>query len=397
MAIALAVVLAVAGLAVDGGHLFVTKTELQNAADACALSASQELTGAPDIPGEAFARADAAGRLVARRHRLGFQAVSVVDAQIDLAFGTSLQAGTVWVDTADAEGEARWVRCTMRREGITPWLLQLVGVSPQTVSASATATLAPARTNCGIPIAVCLRADAGHAPPYGLPVGQWLSERFGSGGSVTGSFNWVDYSPPAGGAAEVVELLRGAGQCRLDVEGPVGQPGQLGNAGARAWNTRFGLYQTGNDSEQTAPPDFTGHAYTPQSWPAQTNALSDFLERRRRYAPYGSSVADGNARSGLSLGRGYDPLTTTARHREFGADRRLVIVPIVDCGGWAGSQTSVIQDWACVLMLHPIAQVGDTVRMEYLGLAGDSSSPCATAGLPGSADSIGPRVPALVQ
>lgn len=397
MALALAMLLAVAGLAVDGGHLFVTKTELQNAADACALSASQELAGAPDIPGDAFVRADAAGRLVARRHRLGFQAVTVADAQIEVDFGTSLQSGATWVDADDAAGDARWVRCMVRRDGIVPWLLQLVGVEAQTVTASATATLAPARTNCGIPMAVCLRGAATSTPPYGLRAGQWVSGRFSSGGGITGSFNWIDYSPPAGGANEVGDLLRGAGQCRLDVEGAVGQPGQLGNAGARAWNTRFGLYQSGSDSAQTAPPDFTGHAYTPQSWPAQADALADFLERRREYAPYGSSVADGNTRSGLSLGRGYDPVTTTARHREFGADRRLVIVPIVDCGDWAGSQTSVIQDWACVLMLHPIGQVSDTVRMEYLGRAGDNGSPCATAGLPGNADSIGPRVPALVQ
>lgn len=28
------------GLAIDGGHLYLTKTELQNASDACALAAS---------------------------------------------------------------------------------------------------------------------------------------------------------------------------------------------------------------------------------------------------------------------------------------------------------------------------------------------------------------------
>ena len=36
----LAVLVGFAGLAIDGGRLYVNKTELQNAADACALAAS---------------------------------------------------------------------------------------------------------------------------------------------------------------------------------------------------------------------------------------------------------------------------------------------------------------------------------------------------------------------
>ena len=52
------------GLALDGGHLYLTKTELQNGADACALAASYELTGSPAIVAAAFDRADAAGKAV---------------------------------------------------------------------------------------------------------------------------------------------------------------------------------------------------------------------------------------------------------------------------------------------------------------------------------------------
>jgi uncharacterized membrane protein len=62
----LAVLVGFVGLALDGGHLYLTKTELQNAADACALAASYELTGSPTIAAAAFNRADAAGRTVAR-------------------------------------------------------------------------------------------------------------------------------------------------------------------------------------------------------------------------------------------------------------------------------------------------------------------------------------------
>jgi uncharacterized membrane protein len=78
----LPVLLGAVGLALDSGHLYLTRTELQNAADACALAASYELTGAPAIPGAAFNRAEAAGRTVARQNKVGFQRHGIADAEV---------------------------------------------------------------------------------------------------------------------------------------------------------------------------------------------------------------------------------------------------------------------------------------------------------------------------
>ncbi len=59
VALTLVVLIGFAGLALDGGQLqlYVSKTEQQNGADACALAASYELTGSP-IPTANFARAE---------------------------------------------------------------------------------------------------------------------------------------------------------------------------------------------------------------------------------------------------------------------------------------------------------------------------------------------------
>jgi hypothetical protein len=399
-AIVLAVVLALAGLALDGGRLFTLRGELQNAADACALAASRELAGPGAGDAAAPARAEAAGRLLARRHRIDFQRRDVADAQVTVRFGASLQHGAAWLPAADAAASATpmpHVRCTLEEAGVRPWFMQLLGFGATPLRAFATATLVPSQTNCGIPMALCVQGAAGDVPPFGLQPGQWLEGRFSSGGGVTGSFNWVDFSPPAGGASELGDLLRGRGQCALAVAQPVGQPGQLGNAAARAWNTRFGLYQSAQDGPDNAVPDFTGHAYTPQNWPAGASALPDFLLRRSEHAPYGASVADGNAQTGLTLSQAYEPVTPPSVLRERGGDRRLVVAPLVDCSDWAGSSTAVIRAWACVLMLHPITQPGDMVRLEFAGLADAPGSPCATSGLPGGASGGGPRVPALVQ
>lgn len=395
VALSLAVVLGFVGLAIDGGHLYLTRTELQNAADACALAASRELTGAGSLSAEQRRRAETLGRDIARRNRQAFQSAAVDDAQVVVRFGTTLAVGGVWADADSAPADARHVRCMLERAGITPWFMQVLGFGAQTVRAAATASLVPAQRHCAIPMAVCAPASAG--PGLGLVPGQWISGRFNAGGGVTGSFNWVDYTPPAGGASELGELLEGRGQCSLDASVQVGQPGNLGQAAARAWNTRFGLYQTGQDGPEEAAPDFTGHAYTPVNWPAQSGALGDFLNRRRTHDPYGSTVADGNALTGLNLSNAYNPASSAQAHRDWGADRRLVVAPVVDCGDWAGSQTATVRDWACVLMLHPIGGPGDEVRLEIVGPASALGSPCGSQGVPGESGGIGARVPALVQ
>lgn len=392
--LSLVVLLGFVGLAIDGGHLYLTKTELQNAADACALAASYELTGAPAIAPATFTRADAAGAAVAERNTVNFQGTPIAAADVTLEYSDSLTGS--WTSSGTAPGNAKYVRCTIQHTGIQPYFMQFVGAGNQTVSAFATATLAPAQTNCAIPLGMCSAGSATDTPPFGLTPGQWMNGRFSSGGGLTGSFNWIDFTPPSGGESELAAQLTGSGVCSLNIPTPVGQPGAMGNAAAKAWNTRFGLYQ-GSYNRSNAPPDFTGYAYTPFDWPAQSNALANFRSKRTTFTPYGTSVANGNTISGLSISNAYNPVTTTAQHQASGADRRLAVSPIVNCADWASSQTVPIRGWACILMLQPIASPGDTIYLEYEGTSNTPGSPCASSGITGDANSVGPLVPSLVQ
>ena len=94
-----------------------------------------------------------------------------------------------------------------------------------------------------------------------------------------------------------------------------------------------------------------------------------------------------------------DTLATQAQHASNGADRRLVVVPIVDCAGFATGQHAPVRAYACVLLLDPYRRQGNDVksRLEYLGLSNVPGSPCATSGIAGDSTSQGPMVPALVQ
>jgi hypothetical protein len=223
-------------------------------------------------------------------------------------------------------------------------------------------------------------------------VGDWYSGKFNASGSSTGSFNWIDFTPNGGGSSELAEILAGAGQCNLAITNNVGQPGGMQSLEI-AWNSRFGLYKKGqgnNPSLSSSAPDFTGHSYTTFSWIAGRNAFSDFLTRRDSNDPY-----QGDSSTDLKNIENQYNITLKDDLKTSGSNRRLVTAPLVDCDGWAGSQTLPIVNWACVLMLHPIDQPGDIVSMEYRGLSNLANSPCATFGIPGG--TAGPLVAVLVQ
>jgi hypothetical protein len=408
LTLAIAVLIGFAALVIDAGRLFVIKTELQSANDACALAASAELRpGLSPADTQAINRAVSAGLTAGNRNYIGFQGASAGITASDIYFSDHLSNNTTTFpfgylpSNAANPSTAKYVMCAHAATGFSTWLMQTVigllgGASgPNTVFAFATATTAPAQTSCGLPLGVCSK---GPAPDFGLIKGQWISGRFSSGGGSTGSFNWIDFTPPAGGASELGALITGQGQCNLNVSTPVGQTGSLGNAAAQAWNTRFGLYQ-GSNNVSNAPPDYTGYGYTATNWPSQSDAFPDFQAKRLAFASYGNttdSVSAGNTITGLSVNNGYSVATHGAAGQlgTKGADRRIATAPIVDCSGWASAQTVPIIGWACVLMLHPIDSPSQDVHMEYVGNPSVVGSPCVTFGLAGGI--AGPLVPVLV-
>jgi hypothetical protein len=406
--LALAVLVGFAGLALDLGHLYVTKTELQDAADACALAASRELTcdtGAGPCGSSYLEDAENAGLAVGTRNKAGFQGSAVSIAREDVRFSTTFTPNSNYLSRADgADPASKYVMCITRRTGIAPWFMQVLGFGPQAVGAFAVATLSPAQTNCAMPIGVCMPSTGTPSNPFaGLQVGQWLTSKLTS--SATGSFSWIDFTPTTGGGArEIADMIRGSGACSLPPPPtPVGQQGNITSLGM-AWNTRFGLYK-GSESITTATPDFTGYAYTPTSWPEKSDAYSgtsttgapNFLASRAAHAPYQGPA------SGLDISNSFRNSTSTDL-ATYGADRRLAVVPIVDCSAWASSnpQQQPVLGYACVLLLHPMDKdngpgATDEVWLEYRGQANDPTSPCATAGGVGGPGSVGPLVPALVQ
>lgn len=391
-----------AGLALDLGKLYVVKTELQNSADACALAASQALTGANN---QQLAIGEAAGITTGLRHKVLFQKDTVTltpNSTVEFSADGAADSFVSKAGLSNSQALAmRFVRCTVNKPNIDTSFIQVLNVLPgvqigqQNVVASAVATLQASQISCGLPVAVC-SSDL----PASTPVGTWLVGAFGSGNnqSLTGSFKWVDFSPPNGGASELGALLTGDGACNLPAVGSaVGQPGAITSL-ANEWNSRFGIYQ-GNVRPDSAAPDQSGFAYTDfaTSWPSKFNAFEDFVAKRGVNAAYQGDTATGLNTKGTIKDASY--------LNANGHDRRLMTAPVVNCGTFATSQVAPIISWACVFLLHPInnsaggANATGESRMyiEYRGSADNPSSPCASNGLPGGAGSTGPLVAALVR
>ena len=407
VAVALLVLVGMAGLALDLGQLFVTKTELQNAMDACALSAARELRY-PPMTAAQLQRAETRGQVRRGAEQRGDpEREAIAPAAIDVTFSNTLD-GT-YSPAGGAPPNTQFARCTTRQTGIVMWLMQVWDHDTEDVGATAVASLQPSAMPCGIiPLGMCRKSPpdvcgAGNPGPdaEGLCPGKWYSGRFGTPGD-TGNFNWLDFSAHGGGADEIRAAFEGPGVCniQLGVNEVHGEAGNMQSVGV-AWNSRFGLYRNGAGQPDAAssPPDFSGYAYTTLNWPAGRDAYNDFVTKQAAYVSYGppnDTVARGNQITGLDVANPYHASSSGAAgiHGTRGASRRIVAMPIVDCTNWGPTHSVHMSGWACALMLTPFQGPNADIVLEYLGMVGPTNDKCATYGAPGAG---GPKVPTLVQ
>lgn len=393
--LSLAVLIGFVGLALDLGKLYVTKSELQNSVDACALAAARDVTGATPL-----LVSEAAGLATGTSNAALFQG-KPVEMFENLNVSYSDTSGSTFYTKNNVPfslDKVKYVKCTAERKDIAHWFIQMLNLLPginikaSTVSAMAVATTTSAQTACAIPVYIC-------TPQTANPVktaynrGDWIKSKVDPKDPYgPGSFGWADLSPPGGGASELADLLAGSGQCDLPVVGSqVGEPGNISSLIA-AWNTRFGIYTGSYKGPTDGAPDFTGYAYTPTTWNAPNggNAYADFITKRGTNDPYQTDTNSGLQTQGTP---------STKQVHQAGADRRLVQVPMVNCNDFASTKLATVVSWSCMLMVEPMQEpsVKDVTYLEYLGDSKDPTSPCATQGVPGSSTGIGPRVPVLVQ
>lgn len=175
------------GLALDLGKLFVAKSELQNSADACALAAARELTGANT---NQLVLANAAGEKTAEQHKVLFQGEQIVVKSVQ--FSDVLTGSYQDAFTGVGATDLRFARCEVERKDIANWFIQVLNIGDRDVSASAVATLVPSQVDddngaCPIPVGIC---ENKLGPS--VPVGTWLTGAVNAGKNTGGFFGFVD-------------------------------------------------------------------------------------------------------------------------------------------------------------------------------------------------------------
>jgi hypothetical protein len=410
VAFALLFLLGFMAIALDFGHMFVVKDELQTSMDACALAAAQELDGA----GDAITRATNAGTSAGNLNNVNFQSATwsgkgkIVAADItfkDAAYGVTA-----------VPANARYAQCQHSQNGIQMWLFRAMGAfagsadpaysSTKTVGALAVATRASAQTTCPVPLGLKPKAG-GVAPNYGFQVGEWVT-LVGNRVPNSGEVGWYNLDGSTN-ANETKAELGEPGRCGIKVGDKLGTPG-VKSAVDVVWNARFGIYKNADPGPSVNHPDYSGYTYTTTNWKlravGQPNAYSgstppgshataaNFKTKRLAFASYddtGTSINAGDGITSLNMKGGFKTLATPSaggQHQQFGYSRRIVAVPVIN------GTTNVI-DYACMLILQPLSSPTVDVQLEFVGNAGAASSPCTTNGLAGGI--AGPKVPVLVQ
>ena len=379
--------LGIMGIALDMGKLFVVKSELQNAADACALAAAYELDGT----GSQFTRAESAGITLATANRTLFQKEAVAaTADTSVQFSTTATGG--YTPKGGAAATAGFVRCTLARNNMDNWFVQLLGLGNQNMSAVAVASNLPGQNTCSLPIGLCNTQVT-----TSTPVGTWLEGvQTAQGanekdGSFNGYFKWIDFTAGGGGAQELKDLLSDANSCNINTTLPNLEVGEFGlkSAADAHYNTRFGMYAEG---AKTGVPDLSGYAYTKTSFTAAFNAYPDFVANQRT----NNTQYQGDKITKLNTQPGLKTVLPPNELSKQGTNRRVAVAPVINC------KTKIIQRYACLFLLHPMntgpIKKGDDDKMyiEYLGDA-NSNGPCKAFAFAGSSNGTGPRVSALVQ
>lgn len=398
VAFALLFLLGFMGIALDFGHLFVVKTELQTSMDSCALAAAQELDGSNG----ARLRASSAGMTAGNLNKVNFQGAL---ADTVITFHESLD-GAISAITSTSDASSKYAKCTGVKSDMQPWLLQAMSAfsgnsmygNKQGVVALGVATLAHSQTNCLVPVGVCQFSAAN---PLGFTPGDWISGVTNDQDDLnaSGQFRWLDFSANGGGTREITDLLTNNGQCNLPgMNTKIAKSGKS-NGAVDAWNTRFGIYKNPYNSS-VATPDLTGYA-----WYEKTNTVPASMKNR-----YGDILATGYVKhrenndsyegdnsnpdtKNLNAVQGGASISNISTHAK-GSQRRVVTTAVVDCS------TMTLKGFACMLMLHPLEKnaSGKNSKM-WLEFIADATAginnPCISSGLPGGTSGL--KVPTLVQ
>ena len=379
VAMALLVLLAMAGLAIDIGHLVLNKSRLQSTVDAAALAAAKTLdqAGSED-------QATAAAHSTFDLNAAKYPELVTSGADMLVQYSHTLNPFVPGSTPAD------YVR--VRAENFSMWtsFTRLIGFDEMTTRASAVAgPSAPIVSPCDLfPVAVC--ADLTQGPPH------WGYAPYGEAGSTVTLLKLASQAAGAtfgpgnfqlirvGGTGASVVRTNMAGGAACAVGGMVAvdpKPGNVVGPVAQGANTRFGQYDgpLGRgaadyppDRVVRVPASLLESADGTTITNSRGEVITSISQVDYSYENYLADYAAGRYQYSAEEGR---------------PRRRVVNIPIVDCTNpvSGSSGTLPVKGFGCFFLLQPVRHSGNDSW-----IFGQFLDECEASGSPGQQGGIGP-------
>jgi hypothetical protein len=382
VALAILSLLAMAGLAIDTGHLVLNKSRLQSTVDAAALAGAKVLDQTHGNTGSAQTAAESVYALNAAK----YPDLRIAGTPPQVDFSSTLSP------FVPGSSPANYVRVSAERLPSRTSFLVVLGWTELHTRASAVAgPSAPIESPCDLfPVAVCADMTAGEPywgyAPYGQPGNTvtFLKLASGASGSTFGPGNYQVIRLEGTGADVVRHNLAGGSACpepgkMIDVDP---QPGNVTGAIAQGVNTRFGIY-SGSLGRGAAdyPPDY----FNAPSPATPLDVSKDGTTLTYDGKPF--TGIDQLAYSYRHYLADYRTLPSDPEPDPKRMDRRIVTVPIVDCTHPVpgSSGTLPLKGFGCFLLLQPVHQSGSEGW-----LFGQFVDACPGSGNPGGQGGWGP-------
>lgn len=381
-------ILAMSGLALDSGHIFLTKTRLQNAVDAAALGAAKVLSSSGSMmAATAEANATFSSNVAAPGNELIDSAWDGGSGEITLHVEFSQ---TISPFTPTTVGDPPYVRVVADGFTLDSWLIQVVGVTETEVVASAVSgpsaglagvcNIAPILAcgcrpgidpDCCDPVSGCasgddyLEASFPHEVPAAGTTGIeqiiGLSLPAGAGFPLgPGNFQFLNIGDNKG-SNDLKNALAGNSDYCVDSDA-VGdwvepKPGANVNAGSDGLNSRFdGGEAVDNSGKLQVPADYMKDEMLGAS---DKLVIVDNEEGLPEVA-----TESGNPPSGDVYDYGKYANDTFNVNTAICTDcqkwRRMIVLPIGNCDGTLSGSSSDIQvhAYGCFLLLQRVDHTG---------------------------------------